>query len=137
MSVEFNSVMTQAINEAHRRRVAATGVTDQVYTKDSIKNTAFVGSEISVEDIANAIKSKNAKKQEDNQFVSNHTKVKDKKEEENLMGIANNPVNQRIEQVASQVESKITLAQKSAEKALERQSNVAQSMRTTRKNPFL
>jgi tartrate dehydratase beta subunit/fumarate hydratase class I family protein len=137
MSVEFNSVMTQAINDAHRRRAAATGVTDQTYTTDSIKGTAFVGSELSVEDITNAIKAKNTKKHEDNHFISNHTQVKDKKDDDIMMAAGPSQASMRINQVAEQMESKLNLAQKTAEKSFERKSNVAESMRSTRKNPFI
>lgn len=137
MSVEFNSVMTQAINDAHRRRVAATGVTDQVYNKESIKGTAFVGSDISVEDITNAMKARNAKKSVDNNFVSKHTQVKDKEESDVVMGVASPQANMRINQVAEQMENKLNSAQKLAEISFERKSNVAESMRASRKNPFI
>lgn len=137
MSVEFNSVMTQAINDAHRRRVAATGVTDQVYNKESIKGTAFVGSDISVEDITNAMKARNAKKSVDNNFVSKHTQVKDKEESDVVMGVASPQATLKINQVAEQMENKLNSAQKLAEMSFERKSNVAESMRASRKNPFI
>lgn len=132
MSIDANAAIKYAIDQAQIRRAAATGVTDAVFNADGVTKAAERVTELSVEDLAGAMKTRNAKKQDENQFIQDNRlsflKRKDNEDDE-----ASNP----IHAVARNFENKINSIQNNAVKAIDRQNNIAGSLKTIQKDPFV
>ena len=132
MSIDFNSIINSAFDSANRQQSVAAGVVDSVFNPGGVaKSTPGGLSELSIEDIASAVKSRGAKKSEENKFVERHTvstfERKDKKEEGNFS--VNNSV-------VGRAQDAINAIQASADVSLLRQNQIADNLRKTTSNPF-
>ena len=126
MSVDFNSVINQALSNAQARRNAASSTVNGLVNSGnmdySAKSTA--GSALTMEDIAAGMKASKSKKNEDSDFILNHG------------------ISKRAEKEACApaeiglVNDKISSAHHNAEKALARQIEVSNSLRDIRNDPF-
>lgn len=137
MSVDFNSVMSKAFSEAQRRKnignaagfVEVDGVT---------KSAESQGSELSVTDIANAMKAGRVKKEEDNNFIATNGRgfkvIRDDKKDDKVNEVS--PASMQAQERVNQMQNKITAIQNTAEVAVDRQNNIASSLRSYR-DPFI
>jgi hypothetical protein len=138
MSVDFNSMINKALSESQQRR--AFGNSAKFLEVDNVSKSTETksGGELSVEDIANAMKSGRLKKEEDNNFISTNGKsfkinrTKEDKEENVL-----SPMAMKSQEKIVQMQNKITSIQENAEIATNRQNNVAQSLRSIQRDPFI
>ncbi len=136
MSVDFNSMISQAASESQRRKnignsfgfVEVDGVTAAAQSQKA-------GSELSVEDIANAMKSGRVKKESDNRFIEQNGrgfKVNREGNEESL-----SPASLQAQEKITNMQNKITAIQNNAEVSLGRQNNIAESLKSYQQNPFI
>jgi hypothetical protein len=127
MSVDFNAVMNNAWQEAQKRRQVAASSTAGLLNQQSVEQSGGT-SELSVEDIANAMKNANTKKHEDTDFVSTHGKEFKITEDEKL-----NPVNK----IVAETHNKIAEIKHNAEIALDRQAAISKSLKSYQNNVFV
>jgi hypothetical protein len=122
MSVDFNSIITNAINEAQKRRNSAASVTQGIVNADAMGESGR-SSELSMEDIATAMKAKSSQKHSDTDFITNHGKAFKVTHDED----------DKTPGVAANVTAKIHAISESSEQHVNRKSEIAQSLQTYRK----
>lgn len=136
MSVDFNSMISQAASESQRRKnigqsmafVEINGVTQSV---DSQKN----GSELSVSDIANAMKAGRVRKGDDNRFISSNGKTFKINREEKDEPLSASAL--QSQEKITNMQSKIVAIQNNAEVSVGRQNDIANSLKSYQQNPFI
>lgn len=134
MSVDFNSMISQATNEAQRRRnigQSAAFVEAEGFNKSA--QAQKEASELTIGDIANAIKAGRNKRHEDNSFVSTNGKSfkVHRGEKEEL-----SPMAAQAQEKIVNMQNQITAIQNSAEQSVGRQNNIANTLRSYQKDPF-
>ena len=126
MSVDFNSVMNNAWHEAQKKRQAAATMSAGLLNQNSVQESGR-SSELSVEDIALAMKTANTKKHNDTNFISTHGKEFKKTEDEKLNPVA---------EIVSNTQNNIEEIKNNSEIALDRQSAIAKSLKSHQHNPY-
>lgn len=134
--MDMNSLITNALDNANKRRAAAAGLTDKLLSKDGMAKASDQGlSEISVEDLANAMKSRNERKQVDNLFVERNGKDLHEKDEKQF-GV-NDVSMASSSHAVSNTHNKIAEVYNHSEKMINRQSEVFSEIRKVQNNPFV
>ena len=135
MSVDFNAMISQATNEAQRRRnigQSAAFVEAEGFNKSA--QAQKEGAELSVGDIANAMKAGRTKRQEDNSFVSTNGKgfkVNRGEKDKEL-----SPMAIQAQEKIVNMQNQITAIQNNADQSLGRQNNIANTLKSYQKDPF-
>lgn len=134
--MELNSLISKALENSQHRRAAAAGLTDKLLTTDGMKLSASDQgfSEISVEDLADVMKSKRQASASDNLFVSNHG-LEDKKDEKKVTSV--DSVGGSASETVSKTQNKIQEISKHSEDLLDRRSEIFGSLKSVQNNPFL
>lgn len=137
MSVDFNSMINKALSDVQQRKALGNSLKNLEGNSVSKANETQTGGELSVEDIANAMKVGRLKREDDNKFIStngNSFKVnreKDDKLENNL-----SPMSIKAQEKIITMQNKISSIKENSQVATDRQNIVAQSMRAIQKDPF-
>ncbi|GIW22187.1 MAG: hypothetical protein KatS3mg068_1194 [Candidatus Sericytochromatia bacterium] len=97
MSVDFNSIINKAFEQAAKSRANRLAISQGIINKDTVReaNKSFsysVSSDLSMEDIAKAIKERNDKKEIDNKFVTNYQLSEKGKKVEKIVSQAQNTI---------------------------------------------
>ncbi len=127
MGTDINSLISNAMDLAQQRRAAASGVTDSVFNPDNVKSsaTSLGVTELSIEDLAGAMKNRNASKSNDNKTIS-----------DKFQGIGKISKEPKHSEAVEKTQDKIIAIDNTTVKALARQSEVAQSLKSQSSNPF-
>ncbi|MFN8673511.1 MAG: hypothetical protein U0457_15680 [Candidatus Sericytochromatia bacterium] len=136
--MELNSILNSALEQAQKRRAAASGMTDKFLTVDGIKKSAEDQgySEVSVEDLANAMKLRDKSKSVDNLFVERHlTADNDKKDDKEKVEATGSTA--KASTIVEHAHSKIKEVSKHTEILNQRKDNVFQNLRQSQNNPFV
>ncbi|MFN8576688.1 MAG: hypothetical protein U0354_07510 [Candidatus Sericytochromatia bacterium] len=137
MSVDFNSMINKALSDVQQRKALGNSLKNLEGNSVSKANETQTGGELSVEDIANAMKVGRLKREDDNKFIStngNSFKVnreKDDKLENNL-----SPMSIKAQEQIITMQNKISSIKENSQVATDRQNILAQSMRAIQKDPF-
>lgn len=133
MSVDFNAVMSEAYSKAMQRKNMGNSIANMTSDGVSKSNSPNGGSELSVEDLANAMKTGRLKREEDNSFIATNGKAfkinKNEKDEEATV----NPMTLKAQETAVQMQNKISSIQESSAIATNRQNNI---LRSVQRDPF-
>jgi len=129
-SIDYNALVNKAFQEAQQRKQAV--MSDKLMTNNatSIAKTleeSGRGSELSVEMITDAMKARDAKERLTEDFLINHSNKLREKENKNISITA---------KIGQEVQQKITQIQASTEISLDRQGNIARSLKGYQNNPF-
>lgn len=128
--MDVNSLITSALDSANKRRANAAGINDKLLS--NVTKVVDQGySQISVEDIANAMKARNDKKQVDNTFIERHGKELDEKDKNEF-----DPSIALTSSAVSNTHNKIAEVHNHSEKMMDRQADVFSSLKKSQSNPF-
>lgn len=125
MSVDFNSIITRAAQESVKRRSQMSALNAGLLNPENVAQSGR-SSELSMEDIVGAMKAKNAEKKIDNKFVEQYGKAFKIHEDEEIK----NPT-------AENVQAKIEDIKAHSAMALDRQADIAKSLKAQHKNPYV
>lgn len=98
MSVDFNSLVNKAFENAAKSRANRLAISQGIINKDTVEQTnkSFsysVSSDIGMEEIAKAMKERNDKKALDNKFVTSYNQLSERsKKVENAVSQAQNTI---------------------------------------------
>lgn len=128
--MDVNSLITSALDSANKRRANAAGINDKLLS--NVTKVVDQGySQISVEDIANAMKARNDKKQVDNTFIERHGKELDERDKNEF-----DPSIALTSSAVSNTHKKIAEVHNHSEKMMDRQADVFSSLKKSQSNPF-
>lgn len=128
--MDVNSLITSALDSANKRRANAAGINDKLLS--NVTKVVDQGySQISVEDIANAMKARNDKKQVDNTFIERHGKELDERDKNEF-----DPSIALTSSAVSNTHNKIAEVHNHSEKMMDRQADVFSSLKKSQSNPF-
>lgn len=133
MSIDFNTAMSEAYSKAMQRKSMGNSIANMTADGVTKSNSPNGGSELSVEDLANAMKKGRVKKEEDNTFISTNgkflkTERKDKDQEPSL-----SPMAIKTQESVVQIQNKITSLHDNAVESTNRQNNI---LRSAQRDPF-
>lgn len=130
--MDVNSLITSALDSANKRRANAAGINDKLLS--NVTKVVDQGySQISVEDIANAMKARNDKKQVDNTFIERHGKELDERDKK--VGDFD-PSIALTSSAVSNTHNKIAEVHNHSEKMMDRQADVFSALKKSQSNPF-
>jgi len=127
MSVDFNSIVNKAFEQAAKNRANRLAISQGIINKDTVdkSNKSFsysVNSDLSMEDVAKAIKEKNDKKEIDNKFITNYSQL--------------SSIGKKVYKIVSETQDKIQQVSNTTEIANNRLSNVSKDLAKNVRNIF-
>lgn len=127
MSIDFNSIVNKAYEQSAKSRADRLAVSQGIINKDTVDDTnkSFsysVNSDLSMEDIAKAMKERNDKKELDNKFVTGYNQLPE--------------INKKVEKIVSQAQDTIQQVSDTTQVANNRLNDVSKDLAKNVRNIF-